>query len=216
MRSAAPTTRATRTSTYRAWSASTDLPRSIPQERACTICKHAGEPEPEEEEVDDRDQDGGELVLPGTDHHRREQLGRRAFQPEAVLDPVGKRGRILVGVARGDEEHRDERQEQVGAQQHREQLTVGRLVAAHPADRRALPRVGRLVLDPETAPLGHRSALRGRLLRTSRDARVTGRIGRRRLGRRVAHAGTRVRNRPCGWPIRILIVRVVARRPSRP
>ena len=177
----------------------------------------AGEPEPEEEEVDDRDQDGGELVLPGADHHRREQLGRRAFQPEPVLDPVGKRGRILVRVARGDEEHREERQEQVRAQEHREQLTVGRLVAAHPADRRALARVRRLVLDPETAPLGDRSTLRGRLLRTSRDARVTGRPGpRRRLGRRVAHAGTRVRNRPCGWPIRILTVSVVARRPSRP
>ena len=73
--------------------------------------QHAGEPEPEEEEVDDRNQDRGELVFSRTDHHRREQLGGRSLQPEAVLDPVGKRGRILVGVARSDEEHRQERQE---------------------------------------------------------------------------------------------------------
>ena len=100
--------------------------------------QHAGKPEPEEEEVDDRDQDGGELVLTRTDHHRREQLGGRALQPEAVLDPVGKRSRILVGVARNDEEHRHERQQQVRAQEDGEQLPVGSLVAAHPADRRAL------------------------------------------------------------------------------
>ena len=100
--------------------------------------QHAGKPEPEEEEVDDRDQDGGDLVLPRTDHHRREQLGGRAPQPEAVLDPVGERSRILVGVARGDEEHGYEGQEQVRAQEDGEKLPVGSLVPAHPTDRRAL------------------------------------------------------------------------------
>ena len=100
--------------------------------------QHTGEPEPEEEEVDDRNQDSGELVLPGADHHRREQLGGRSLQSEAVLDPVGESSRILVRVARNDEEHRQERQEQVRAQEDGEQLPVRSLVAAHPADRGAL------------------------------------------------------------------------------
>ena len=77
----------------------------------------AGEPEPEEEQVDDCDQDGRDLVLPRANHHRREELGGRALQPEAVFDPVGKRGRILVGVARGDEEHGYQGQEQVCAEE---------------------------------------------------------------------------------------------------
>ena len=179
-----------------------------------------GEPEPEEEEVDDRDQDRGELVLARADHHRREQLGRRTVQPEAVLDPAGKRGRILVRVARGDQEHRQERQHQIRTEEHREQLPIGGLVPAHPADRRALARIGRLVLDPEMAARRDRGTLRSRLLRTSRDVRTTGRPGpsRRRLGRRAAHAGAPGADQPCVCPIRVLavIVEARARRLSRP
>ena len=100
--------------------------------------KHAGEPEPEEEQVDDGDHDTRELVLARAEHHRREESRRRAVQPEAALDPIREGGRILVDVARGHEYDRHHREEEIRAEEHGIQLPVGRLVAAHPAHRGSL------------------------------------------------------------------------------
>jgi hypothetical protein len=104
--------------------------------------EHTAEAKPEEEHVDHGDHHGRDLVLSRADHHRREQRRRHALEMQPLLDTVGERMRVAVQVAAGNEHHRQHRHEEVCAQQHREQLAVGCLIPAHPADRRAPARFG--------------------------------------------------------------------------
>src|SRR5207249_1677138 len=80
------------------------------------------------------------------------------------------------------------RHEEIRTQQQCVELTVGGLVATHPADRGALARVGLLVFDPKAATLGHRRTARIRTTRTTRNpGRLRARSVRRGFVRRVAH-----------------------------
>jgi hypothetical protein len=50
--------------------------------------EHAPEADPEEEQVDDGDEHGGDLVLPRSDHHGREEISRRTVEIQTALDAI--------------------------------------------------------------------------------------------------------------------------------
>ena len=116
-----------------------------------------------------------------------------------MLDPVRERARVAVEIAARDQHHRQHRQEEVRTQEHCVQLAVGRLVAAHPADRGALPRIGRLVLNPQTPPLRDSRTPVHCPLRPGRNTRTTRlTTARHRISRRITHTGPQ---RPSSPPL---------------
>ena len=136
------------------------------------------EAEPEEEEVESRDQGCRELVARRAREDGVEELGCAPLELQPVLDAFRQRLGIAVEVARVDEQEREQGQEEVGRQQHRVELPVSGLVAPDPADRGALARGRILVLDPEPSPLVG--------VRPPRLSRRVGPAGpRRRRGRRT-------------------------------